>query len=177
MFQTRSTTGTFLITAQLLLTPPPLSYHFVAAAGEAAETSDRHLKAATPGHDVWPLRKLLKEQKTSALWRESGVQKAGKYRPVVWWLSPTALQQHCISVWHVTPLIALPPALSHPLWVSSLLFNWDSRWDGSIFQRCVLLLVLIHFHLNCCIYGCEAARAAAGANRLREARTCRVKTF
>lgn len=44
-----------------------MSYHFVAAAGEAAEAPDRHLKATTLGHDVGPVRKLLKEQKTRAL--------------------------------------------------------------------------------------------------------------
>lgn len=52
-----------------------MSYHFVAAAGEAAEAPDRHLKAATLGHDVGPVHKLLKEQKTRALWREDGVER------------------------------------------------------------------------------------------------------
>lgn len=44
---------------ELLLTPPQ-AYHFVAAAGEAAEAPDRHLQAATLGHDVGRVQ-LLKE--------------------------------------------------------------------------------------------------------------------
>lgn len=55
--QTKRTTGTFLITTELLQ-----SYHFVAAAREAAEAPDRRLKTATLGHDAGPVRKLLKEQ-------------------------------------------------------------------------------------------------------------------
>lgn len=44
---------------ELLLTPPR-AYRFVAAAGEAAEAPDRHLQAATLGHDAGRVQ-LLKE--------------------------------------------------------------------------------------------------------------------
>lgn len=128
-----------------------MSYHFVAAAGEASEAPDRHLKAATLGHDVGPVHKLLKAQKTRARWCEDGVERGvniGRCFDECPPDSSEAALYKCLTVtWHVIPLISLPPTLSHPLWVSSLLFNWDSRWDVSIFQRCVLLSVWTTFIL------------------------------
>lgn len=55
-----SATGPVPASTQLFLTPPR-SYHFVAAAGEAAEAPDGHLEAATGGHGVGACRQPLKE--------------------------------------------------------------------------------------------------------------------
>lgn len=96
-----------------------MSYHFVAAAGEAAEAPDRHLKAATLGHDVGPVRKLLKEQKTRALWREDGVERGGVN--IGRWFddcppdSSGAALYKCLTVtWHVTHWSPpLPPWVTH----------------------------------------------------------------